>query len=250
MWTATELAYEARPLGGTPWRIVEDQYHASTLKLAKTAEDQAILEQILEDSKPAYPLDTEHLHYLLKTPFRYRPAYPYGSRFRRAAQAQGVFYASRDKRTALAETAYYRLRFFAASHHTPWPSCEHRLTAFSVRFRTDRGLDLTTGALARDRALWTHPSDYTATQALADCARDAGIETIRYLSVRDPKQQLNVALMTPSVFILPQPVRQESWLMYIGSTEVTCYQPGTPPRQGIRFAVEDLDRSDAQKSPT
>lgn len=180
-----------------------------------------MLEDLLEATKPAYPASADALHYLIKTPFRYFP-YGHGSRFRRPGPGAGVFYGAEHVRTALAELAYYRLRFFAASPQTPLPHNDERLTAFTVEFQSLRALDLTQGALAADRALWTHPTDYTATQALAQAARDAGVTAIRYESVRDVDTGFNLALLTPSVFSQPTPTLQQTWLLYISPAEVSC----------------------------
>lgn len=72
------------------------------MKLVDNSEEQDRLEQLLEDSKPPYPEDCAGLHYLLFTPFRYRP-HKQGSRFRREGQIEDVFYASESPYTALAE---------------------------------------------------------------------------------------------------------------------------------------------------
>jgi hypothetical protein len=51
--------------------VVEAQYLASTMRLADSLADQAVLEAVLEESKPKTPAGAEKLHYLLATPFRY-----------------------------------------------------------------------------------------------------------------------------------------------------------------------------------
>ncbi len=51
-----------------------------------------------------------------------------------------------------------------------------------------KGLDLTRPPLNRDAQQWTHPTDYSHCQALADAARDAGATVIRYQSARAPGQ--------------------------------------------------------------
>jgi hypothetical protein len=56
----------------------------STLKLIDTLEEQVLVEQLIDESKPAVPRECSHLHYFLSTPFRYGAPYPTGSRFRRA----------------------------------------------------------------------------------------------------------------------------------------------------------------------
>ena len=61
----------------------------STMALVDTLEEQALLEQLLDDSKPSVPLECRGLHYLLFTPFRYGAPYPHGSRFRAAGGTPG-----------------------------------------------------------------------------------------------------------------------------------------------------------------
>ena len=54
-------------------RMVETQEYAATTSLVDNLEEQAILEQILDDFKPSYADGTKDLHYLICTPFRYPP---------------------------------------------------------------------------------------------------------------------------------------------------------------------------------
>src|SRR6266513_4203134 len=157
-WTPGELWPERRRLAGPCWRVVESQHRVSTMKLVDTLEEQELLEILVDGTKPQVPPDCRHLHYLLATPFRYGAPYPSGSRFRRAGMTPGVFYASRTSSTAIAETTFHRLLFFADSPQTPWPIDAGDLTAFSVRFRTSAGIDLTAPPFATDLVHWTHPT--------------------------------------------------------------------------------------------
>jgi len=220
MWTAAALASEARPAKGVVWRVVEDQFRASTRKLVDTLEEHDQLEALLEKDKPPYPFDADDLHYLLKTPFRYHPPPPFGSRFRRPSSDHGVFYASEDIRTALAELAYWRLKFFRDAPDALLPRQEERLTVFSTRYATERQLDLTRPPLSKERKRWINPEDYNDTQALADRAREAGIEVIRYESARDTQQGANIALLTPAAFVGRKPVTQQTWFLYLAEAEV------------------------------
>lgn len=234
MWTPTALASSAVTLGGLIWRVVEHQYTTATRRIVDSQADHELLEDILEQSKPRYPPGTERLDYLLKTPFRYPPVRPTGSRFRRPDDRHGVYYASEHVRTALAEMAYYRVRFFEASPTTPLPRTEERLTAFSVTYQTLRGIDLTHAPLNRDRATWTHPSDYTATQALAVTARAAGVAAIRYRSARDP-DGMNVALLTPGTFTTDAPLARQTWLLYLAGERVSCRRDGVMASESYEF---------------
>ena len=172
-WTPAALSSEARPLSGTCWRLVEAQHRVSTLKLVDTVEEQSVLEDLIQNTKPVLPVECAHLHYLLSTPFRYGAVYPVGSRFRRAGLTEGVFYAAEEPHTAVAEIVFYRLLFYAELPGTPWPQNAAEYTAFSAAYATKKGIDLTAGKLQRDKAQWMHLTDYEPCQRLADSSRSA-----------------------------------------------------------------------------
>jgi len=217
IWTPAALSSERRALSGTGWRVVEAQHRVSTLKLVDTLAEQALLERLIEQSKPPVPPECRHLHYLLATPFRYGSAYPRGSRFRRAGMTPGIYYASARVETAIAETVFSRLLFFAESPATPWPANAGEFTAFSARFSTRRGLDLMQPPFSDDRSSWTHPTDYAACQALADTARTALVEIIRYESVRDSARRANVAILDCPAFKSKGPVERQAWRIQLGA---------------------------------
>jgi hypothetical protein len=196
--------------------MVEAQHRVSTLKLVDTLDEQSLLEDLVEDTKPHIPLECRHLHYLLGTPFRYGSVYPHGSRFRRAGKTKGVYYAAETVLTAVAEMAFYRLLFFAESPATPWPNDAAEYTAFAAAIKCDRAIDLTRPPLDRDEKAWTQPTDYTACQVIADVAREAEMQAIRYRSVRDPKGA-NIALLTCKGFVKARPLEPQTWRIRIGS---------------------------------
>ena len=186
------------------------------MALVDTLEEQALLEQVLDESKPAVPDECRNLHYLLFTPFRYGALYPNGSRFRRAGLTPGVFYASLQIETAVAEMAFWRLLFYAESPETAWPANAGEYTAFAVRFASGRGLDLTRPPLNRDLAKWTDPIDYSPCQSLSDTAREAGAQLLRYQSARGPG--VSVALLTCSAFSSREPEERRRWQIHVGAT--------------------------------
>jgi hypothetical protein len=207
---------EARPYAGTGWRVVEAQHRVSTLKLVDTLAEQALLEDLLEGSKPVVPPECQHLHYLLATPFRYGAPYPHGSRFRRAGLTPGVFYASETFETAIAELSFCRLLFFAESPRTPYPRNPTEYTGFSVAVRTQSALDLSAPPLNDREEEWTHLSDYAACQAFADEARAQSCEIIRYISVRAPPAR-NLAILTCAAFAQREPLEQRDFRLQLGA---------------------------------
>ena len=107
-WTPRAVATKAVAASVRLWRAVEAQHVASTLRVVDNPDEQHVLEDILEATKPRVPEAARRLDYLLFTPFRY-PSF-HGSRFR-AVTDPGVFYGAETIRTACAELGYWRWRF-------------------------------------------------------------------------------------------------------------------------------------------
>jgi len=190
--------------------MVEAQHVASTMKIVDDAAEQDVLEALLESSKPPLPLGTDHLDYLLATPFRYDPLRG-GSRFR-ASTDPGVYYGAESVRTACAELGYWRWKFLhdAVDLERIEPVAH---TAFRVELAT-QVVDLREPPFAIDRSAWQHPADYRSTQALARLARQARVGGILYHSVRDPEPGWCVAVLDPAAFASPKPdpIMQTWWL--------------------------------------
>jgi len=216
-WTPLAVSSETRDWKGSAWRIVEAQHIASTMKLVDTQAEQDLLETLLEESKPALPADAAGLDTLLATPFRYDPLRP-GSRFRTITDP-GVFYGAESIRTASAELSYWRWRFLTdAVDLVKLEPVAH--TAFRAEVRTP-AVDLRHSPFNADAAAWTHPSDYTATQALARVAREANLGGIVYRSVRDPQPAWCIALLTPRAFSRPKPYpAKQTWWLAVHQDEV------------------------------
>lgn len=209
-------AYRARL-----WRMVEAQHRISTNRLAATSEDQALLEQLVEEVKPVLPPAARGLHYLLATPFRY--GHRTASRFRRAGERPGIFYACEHVATALAEVAYWRLRFFARAPGMQPPGAVVEHSAISVPVNMARLLDLTAAPFAAQGALWCDPRDYAACQRFAGAARAIAAQGIRYASVRDPAHRANVALLDPAAFAASAPRIEQTWHLRYEGGQLTAF---------------------------
>ncbi len=233
-WTARAVASEARGQRVTLWRAVEAQHIASTMPLVDTLDEQHVLERLLDDSKPAVPVAARHLHWLLFTPFRYAPP-PGGSRFRGAGDP-GVFYGAEAIRTACAELGYWRWR-----HLLDTPALdampERPQTVFSVKVG-GRAVDLREKPFVADRAAWTHPADYQQTQRFARTVREAGVDAIRYESVRDPLQGGCGAVLGPSAFARPRPIAQQTWLLSVSTARAVWRRTGNLSGEEFEFRAE------------
>jgi RES domain len=228
-----ELSSELKSYEQQVWRLVEAQHYVSTRKLVDSRAEQELLEDLIEETKPAIPNECRHLDFLLATPFRYGSVYPKGSRFRRAGRTLGVFYASEEPSTAVAEMAFYRLLFFAESPRTPWPTNPADFTGFTTAIATPNSLDLTKPPLVRDRTTWIDPINYGPCQALADAARAAEAQIIRYESVRDPNRCASVAVLKCAAFAKTKPLDLRTWRIRLSATGAQAFCES--PQQWIEF---------------
>ena len=222
-WTPTAVASEARPWAARPWRVVEAQHVASTMKIVDDTAEQELLEKLLDESKPPLPVAAAELDFLLATPFRYDPLRG-GSRFR-AATDPGVFYGAQSVRTACAEIAWWRWKFLCdAADLDQLQPVAH--TAFRAAVRTT-AVDLRRVPFDQDAALWTDPSGFAATQAFARAAREASLGAIVYRSLRDPLAGWCAAILRPSAFASrkPDPHRQ-TWWIAVRQDAVLCGRDG------------------------
>jgi len=203
---------DARPLklSGVVFRLVESQEQVATNQLVSSLERQAVLEDMLEATKPRLRKGTESLHCLLATPFRYPPL-KHGSRFGTRSEPS-LFYGSLETRTLLAEAAYYRFVFWHGMTRPPASKLDTQHTLFGAEYRTVSGLRLQNPPFAAHRDALASPSDYHASQALGSRMRAAGIEAFEFLSARDQEGGINLALFVPTAFTGNNPVSQEPWL--------------------------------------
>lgn len=226
-----------RPYARAVLRIVEAQHKISTDRLTDGPAEQDVLERLVEEAKPTMPEVAKALHLLLGTPFRY--GYWKPTRFRRAFERPGVFYASETENTALAEAAYYALRFFAAAPGMILPSTTTEHYAFRINVKVDRSLDLTGKPFDSDRELWTRDQDYEACQRFAAAGRVIGTQLIRYESVRDPERGANVALFDPGAFQTPVPKVEQSWHFRFRDKRLTAFAAGAS-RQRFDFTFDQF----------
>jgi hypothetical protein len=109
-----------------------------------------------------------------------------------------------------AEVAYYRFLFLAGTQADLGPVTT-QLTAFTVRARSTRGVDLTSPPFDAHRRAIASPTSYAASQALGGAMREAGVELFRYPSARDADGGVNVGIFSPSVFGGARPRGFETW---------------------------------------
>ncbi|MEO6528937.1 MAG: RES family NAD+ phosphorylase [Gemmatimonadaceae bacterium] len=236
IWTRCAGDSELRALRLSPWRVVEAQHQLSTRKLVDSADEQVLLEELIERVKP--PDDTSgRLHYLLFTPFRYPPL-RHGSRFG-GRHERGIWYGSEDRRTAFAEVAYYRLLFLEGTR-APLGVVTTALSAFTARVKSERAIDLVEPPFSTHRKSIASPASYTSTQALGAAMRAAAVELFRYPSARDAAGGVNVGAFTPTVFGTGRPHAFETWHCTAERDRVELTQGDFFRRETLTFPREQF----------
>ena len=225
-----------RPYRGQLWRVIEGQYRPATVRIVDTDAEQTVLEEILEASKPPVPEECRHLDYQFWSPFRYG-RYPRASRFRRAGRTPGVWYGSEAVITAVIESLWSAVRFYAASPETSLPRNPVTHTAVAAEVETPFAADLTEATLA-GLGRWEDPDDYADCLDLADQVRKTGGEAIRYRSVRDPEARANVAVLHCAGFAKAAPVTSQTWHFLLRPGRLRAHCETTRARH--MFVVDDI----------
>lgn len=222
IWNECNGQSAIKPLSGTLCRMVESQEQIATRGYVDTLAEQSVLEELLEESKPAYPVETTDLHYLLKTPFRYPPLL-WGSRFGRITEPS-LFYGGKSLDATLIETAYYRLVFrFSMQGPPPKALLNSEHTLFSVSYSSPKGIRLQDAPFDGYHDQLTHQSNYAACQQLGSHMREAGVEIFEYLSARAKYSEVCVALFTPDAFSDKTPKGMDQWLCE-SSTDLVVFK--------------------------
>jgi hypothetical protein len=214
----------SREYKGLVYRLVETQEIAATTKLVDDLEEQFLLEQMLDEVKPLYRSGTEHMHYLLKTPFRYPPL-KQGSRFGSRLMAS-FFYASEQTGGALAEVAFYRFVFLSHMQSAYPDSVRSQHLLFSVKVASSACMDLTDNEFALFQPQLRSPDTYSFCQQVGHyLITQQRAELLRYASARDPGSD-NVAIYAPAVIRSKEPEKSQSWLCLTQQDKVSFTRMG------------------------
>jgi hypothetical protein len=239
LWTQCKGGGLIGSLNETVWRIVEAQEISATRKLVDSLEEQAILEYMLESSKP--PIINKYLDYhrLLYTPFRYPPL-KYGSRFGSKIEPS-LWYGSLELSTAMAEKAFYKFNFLRASK-AKYNIVEERLTTFSSHIKTNQGIDLTASPFSKYIDIISSPISYEETQQLGSSMRSAEIKAFKFISARDVNRGMNIALFSPTAFLKKQPNAKsfQTWECIAHHNQMEFVRSNSMATESISFVVDQF----------
>ncbi|TXS95824.1 RES family NAD+ phosphorylase [Parahaliea maris] len=222
---------------GHIWRIVEYQEEAATRNITRSAAEQDRLEQLLDAHKPSYPPATDHLHWILKAPFRYPPL-RHGSRFGLATE-MGILYGARERNTAMVESAVYLWLFQQGLQDLgPLEVIKDGRCALHFAVNHQRVADLTTPDV---REWWdriSDPADYHFSQQLGSSLRESGSGMIWFRSARWA-QGVNCAVLDPAAIAANTVPVQSQWSLRIDTTTCWWGRPG-----GERFEIQYSEVAD------
>jgi hypothetical protein len=192
------------------WRGVEAQHRVATMRLVDNLAEQELLEQLIEASKPPLPIDSQGLHYLISTPFRYTSPYP--SRYR-PANEPGIWYGAEERETVAAELAYWRWRFLVESDGLRHEQLLTEHTFFQAQFRGTE-LDLTAPPWVKLRTALRDGDDYSVCHKLAREVRQREAPLIAGLRYESARREggLCEAVLFPRSLSLPSMHLQQTWI--------------------------------------
>lgn len=235
IWSACRGPAEIIPIGGDLLRLVESQEQVATSSLVDDLAEQALLEDLIETTKPVRRSGTEHLDYLLASPFRYPPL-RHGSRFGGRFEPS-LFYGSKARSTVLAESAYYRCVFWSDMAGSPPGGrllTQHNL--IRARYRSARGLRLQAPPFSDYEDRLVDPVDYGPIQRLGSAMREAGVQAFEFVSARARRRGINIGLFDPAALASRRPLARSHWLCETRAESVAFFS-GTDNAL-VRFPIE------------
>jgi hypothetical protein len=220
IWNKANGKNFIREIQGKFFRLVESQEQVATSKIVSSLEKQALLEDLLEESKPKLRAKTQKLHYLLSTPFRYPPL-KHGSRFGSRLELS-LLYGGLSRDAVFAESAYYRFLFVSAivADISRFVT-EH--TFFEASYQTKKGIQLQSEPFNTYKTKLISKDKYHHTQKLGSEMRAEGIHAFEYQSARCLNQTLNIGIFDPEALKSSKPNDQEQWICETTPSSVKFY---------------------------
>jgi len=223
IWALCENKIKLKPIQRQVYRIVENQQQIATTHIVDTLEEQLLLEEMIEKTKPELAKNLSNRHYLMSTPFRYPPL-RYGSRFGTRYQPS-LFYGSLSKETLFAESSFYRFVFWYGMQTPPKSQklmTQH--TVFSVDIKFKSGLVLQGEPFSKYKSQLRHKQKYSDTQLLGRQMREHKVVGFEFASARCD-EGVNVGLFSIDAISSKKPKLEEAWLCETRANAVVYVNP-------------------------
>jgi len=223
----------------TAWRIVELQEKISTRKLVDSIEEQKVLEELIQESKPALSASQAGFHPLLYTPFRYPPL-KHGSRFGKRTEPS-LWYGSLSVETVMAEKSFYLLAFIHASTGD-FGVVTSPMTTFSVKLKIVKGVKLNEAPFIKYKDKISSPTNYEDSQLLGTCMRESDLDGFTFISARDVKRGINVGLFKTNAFVNKNPHAEsfQTWQCNTTNSNVEFIQLGSINDHLFTFSIQNF----------
>lgn len=249
LWENSTYQQTLTTIDVNAWRMIEAQEVTATRKLVNTYDEQVILEDLIETSKPTLAQPIETYHPLLYTPFRYPPL-KHGSRFGKRTEPS-LWYGSLTIETAMAEKAFYQFNFLRASE-ADFGYVQTPLTAFSTPIKTHQGLALDNPPYSKQRSQISSPTSYEASQTLGSAMREHGILAFTYFSARGMDDGINVGLFSPNAFGAKAPHARsfQSWQCLIHGETAEFTQGSSLINERCFFTLQQFTVNDVLPFPS
>lgn len=225
IWQSVDGSAHIHPFSMKLFRVVESQEQVATTLVTDSQEEQLLLEELLEESKPKQQNELAKRHYLIKTPFRYPPL-RHGSRFGTIWEP-ALFYGSQTVECALAEVAYYRFVFLYDMEDSTLVT-QHNIqsyhSSFYINAQSEKAVRLEQEPFEKFSAQLLSVQNYQATQLLGKAMRDAGVEMFSFASAR-MEDGLNGAIYNHQAIKSTKPNQLESWQCLTQEERVVFHNP-------------------------
>lgn len=236
LWHSLDGQKHITSLNMKLYRMVENQEEIATTVITANGDEQAILEDLLEQSKPDQSEPLSQRHYLIKTPFRYPPL-RHGSRFG-SPWEPSLFYGATKKQTVLAEVAFYRF-LFLADVENPDALTRHNLqsshSVFYISAHSEKSIQLTQPPFSAHKNEISAVDSFSVSQQLGKDMREAGVELFSFYSARMPNN-INGAAFIHSAIKSHQPKEIEQWQCLTQSQRVVFHNTETKSIQEFSLA--------------
>lgn len=219
---------------GVIYRVVESQEKVATMNLVDTLDEQSLLEDLIEESKPRAQ-GMEQRHYLIKTPFRYPPL-KHGSRFGSRFE-QSIFYAGQTLKSAICESAFYSFYFMSRCTLPYEEAIINHKTSFSVEIQDNHHIALTKVSDSEINARLTNKSDYQFTQSVGKQMREKGVSSFSFLSARC-EEEVNIGVFDIHSFT-GEPKNYQNWEVKQTAKNILFYCQMNPSLS-LSFSLENF----------
>ena len=206
------------------YRIVESQEKVATMKIVDSLDEQFLLEELIDNTKPK----SGDRHYLIQTPFRYPPL-KHGSRFGSRFEPS-IFYAGLTLNSALCESAFYSFYFLSRMLKPFEGVIMNHKTSFAVAIQSAYCMDLTADKSLSDK------QDYANSQKMGKAMREQAVSVFTYRSARCD-DALNIGVFDIDAIVSEKPTAMIEWEIKQTSNKILFFCSSSPDKS-VEFSIE------------